>query len=190
MVNGGRPARKGGRDYWGCLWNGLAFAHRFAAAGMRLALLTLRSQPLIRHLLSYVRLGWKRSGFDATFPTRIDGGAGRRGLRGLRPRHVICLNPGGICSWNDGRPQAHRLGMGLGVNLWGVIHGIDTFSTTLTQDEGHFVITASIWGHTCYPTSGPYRQPTRRNRYSRNALQRIVGCRLTSGGHRTVPGGL
>ena len=45
----------------------------------------------------------------------------------------------------------------LGVNLWGVIHGIRVFLPELkTQDEGHIVITASVAGLTSYPWLGPY----------------------------------
>ena len=45
----------------------------------------------------------------------------------------------------------------LGVNLWGVVHGIATFVPTLIeQGEGHIVNTASIAGLTSAPFLGPY----------------------------------
>jgi NAD(P)-dependent dehydrogenase (short-subunit alcohol dehydrogenase family) len=45
----------------------------------------------------------------------------------------------------------------LGVNLWGVIHGIATFVPLLIdQGEGHVVNTASVAGLTSSPMSGPY----------------------------------
>ena len=45
----------------------------------------------------------------------------------------------------------------LGVNLWGVIHGVATFVPTLIeQGEGHVVNTASIAGLTTSPFIGPY----------------------------------
>lgn len=45
----------------------------------------------------------------------------------------------------------------LGVNLWGVIHGIATFVPLLIeQGEGHVVNTASIAGLTTAPFLGPY----------------------------------
>ena len=45
----------------------------------------------------------------------------------------------------------------LGVNLWGVIHGIATFVPLLIeQGEGHVVNTASIAGLTAAPFLGPY----------------------------------
>jgi NAD(P)-dependent dehydrogenase (short-subunit alcohol dehydrogenase family) len=45
----------------------------------------------------------------------------------------------------------------LGVNLWGVIHGISAFVPLLVeQGEGHVVNTASIAGLTTAPFIGPY----------------------------------
>src|SRR3984885_13722438 len=45
----------------------------------------------------------------------------------------------------------------LGVNLWGVVHGIATFVPLfIQQGEGHVVNTASIAGLTSAPFLGPY----------------------------------
>jgi NAD(P)-dependent dehydrogenase (short-subunit alcohol dehydrogenase family) len=45
----------------------------------------------------------------------------------------------------------------MGVNLWGVIHGISTFVPLfLEQGEGHVVNTASVAGLTSTPFLGPY----------------------------------
>jgi NAD(P)-dependent dehydrogenase (short-subunit alcohol dehydrogenase family) len=45
----------------------------------------------------------------------------------------------------------------LGVNLWGVIHGVTTFTPLLIeQGEGHIVNTASVAGLTSPPGLGPY----------------------------------
>ena len=45
----------------------------------------------------------------------------------------------------------------LGVNLWGVIHGIRVFLSDMKErDSGHFVVTASVAGLTSYPWLGPY----------------------------------
>jgi NAD(P)-dependent dehydrogenase (short-subunit alcohol dehydrogenase family) len=45
----------------------------------------------------------------------------------------------------------------LGVNLWGVIHGISTFVPLfIDQGEGHVVNTASVAGLTSSPMLGPY----------------------------------
>src|SRR5690606_34651602 len=45
----------------------------------------------------------------------------------------------------------------LGVNLWGVIHGLRVFLPLLAdQDEGHIVNTASVAGLFSAPFMGPY----------------------------------
>jgi len=45
----------------------------------------------------------------------------------------------------------------IGVNLWGVVHGIRVFSKHLVeQNEGHIINTASIAGLVSAPGSGPY----------------------------------
>jgi NAD(P)-dependent dehydrogenase (short-subunit alcohol dehydrogenase family) len=45
----------------------------------------------------------------------------------------------------------------LGVNLWGIIHGVRAFLPDLKrQNDGHIVITASIAGLTSFPNMGPY----------------------------------
>lgn len=45
----------------------------------------------------------------------------------------------------------------LGVNLWGVIHGVKAFlPKLLAQGEGHFVNTGSVLGLYAAPFSGPY----------------------------------
>ena len=49
----------------------------------------------------------------------------------------------------------------LGVNLWGVIHGIREFVPLLVeQGEGHVVNTASLAGLTSRPCSAPTTPPS------------------------------
>ena len=72
--------------------------------------------------------------------------------------HLICLNAGVAAPT---RPMetltSNDWKWTLGVNLWGVIHGIRVFLPELkAQDEGHVVITASVAGLTSYPWLGPY----------------------------------
>ncbi|MEE2677910.1 MAG: SDR family NAD(P)-dependent oxidoreductase [Myxococcota bacterium] len=72
--------------------------------------------------------------------------------------HLVCLNAGVSpptgpienLTVNDWRWT-------LGVNLWGVIHGIRVFLPSLqAQDEGHIVVTASVAGLTSYPWLSAY----------------------------------
>jgi NAD(P)-dependent dehydrogenase (short-subunit alcohol dehydrogenase family) len=71
--------------------------------------------------------------------------------------HVACNNAGvggGGLSWEAPLSTWEWV---LGVNLWGVIHGIRAFVPILMQqDEGHIVNTASIAGLAAGPFMGPY----------------------------------
>ncbi|MBA2326784.1 MAG: SDR family NAD(P)-dependent oxidoreductase [Actinobacteria bacterium] len=138
---------------------GRALAERFAAEGMKLVLADVEEGALA-----------------ATAKELADGGADTRGVvtdvadRGsvdaLATRtleefgavHVVCNNAGvgglGHPTW-DGPLSAWE--WVLGVNLWGVIHGIRAFVPALVeQDEGHVVNTASMAGLAAMPFMGPY----------------------------------
>jgi NAD(P)-dependent dehydrogenase (short-subunit alcohol dehydrogenase family) len=71
--------------------------------------------------------------------------------------HVVCNNAGvggGGLSWEAPLSTWEWV---LGVNLWGVIHGIRAFVPILMQqDEAHVVNTASIAGLAAGPFMGPY----------------------------------
>jgi NAD(P)-dependent dehydrogenase (short-subunit alcohol dehydrogenase family) len=71
--------------------------------------------------------------------------------------HVACNNAGvggGGLSWEAPLSTWEWV---LGVNLWGVIHGIRAFVPILVQqDEAHLVNTASIAGLAAGPFMGPY----------------------------------
>ncbi len=71
--------------------------------------------------------------------------------------HVFCNNAGvggGGLSWEASLSTWEWV---LGVNLWGVIHGIRTFvPLLLQQDEAHIVNTASVAGLVAAPMMGPY----------------------------------
>lgn len=73
--------------------------------------------------------------------------------------HVVCNNAGVAGPigplWTQ-RPQDWQ--WVLGVNLWGVVHGIRAFVPILLAqgEEGHVVNTASIAGLLAIPNTGPY----------------------------------
>jgi NAD(P)-dependent dehydrogenase (short-subunit alcohol dehydrogenase family) len=71
--------------------------------------------------------------------------------------HIFCNNAGvggGGLSWETPISTWEWV---LGVNLWGVIHGIRTFvPILLQQDEGHVVNTASVAGLVAAPFMGAY----------------------------------
>ncbi len=128
---------------------GRAFATRFAAAGMKVALADVE-EPLLREAVTELEAGGATAigvVTDVSDGTAMDALAeqARDELGGV---HVVCLNAG------VGGPMVplpnlteHDWAWTLGVNLWGVIHGVRAFlPTLLDQDEGHLVMTASVAG--------------------------------------------
>jgi NAD(P)-dependent dehydrogenase (short-subunit alcohol dehydrogenase family) len=71
--------------------------------------------------------------------------------------HVVCNNAGVSplgAVWENSAADWQWI---LGVNLWGVVHGVRAFAPHLiAQDEGHIVNTASVSGLISPPGSGAY----------------------------------
>lgn len=71
--------------------------------------------------------------------------------------HIVCNNAGVSplgAVWENNRADWQWI---LGVNLWGVIHGVRAFTPYLiAQNEGHIVNTASVAGLISPPGSGAY----------------------------------
>ena len=137
---------------------GLAFAHRFAAAGMKVAIGDIEEPALEAAVAELVASGAEVFGSRCDV-TDID--SFRRfaddAEEAFGPAHVVCLNAGvagggemvdlTLSDWN----------WVLGVNLWGVVHGLDIYLKGLVaRNEGHVVVTASVAGHTSFPGIGPY----------------------------------
>lgn len=71
--------------------------------------------------------------------------------------HLVCNNAGVGGGGPMGTLQHEQWEWVLGVNLWGVIHGISAFlPRMLAQGEGHIVNTASVAGLLSAPGMGPY----------------------------------
>jgi NAD(P)-dependent dehydrogenase (short-subunit alcohol dehydrogenase family) len=71
--------------------------------------------------------------------------------------HVVCNNAGVSSGGKSWEQSVDDWAWVLGVNLWGVIHGIRTFTPLLlAQGEGHIVNTASMAGLTSPPYMGAY----------------------------------
>src|SRR4051812_39345969 len=71
--------------------------------------------------------------------------------------HVVCNNAGVALSgaaWENTEAEWQWI---LGVNLWGVVHGVRAFAPRLiAQNEGHIVNTASVAGLISPPGMGAY----------------------------------
>jgi len=137
---------------------GLALARRFGTAGMKVVLADIEQQPLDDAVAGLVTDGIEAIGV-VTDVSKADQVAALRDrtLDAFGAAHVVCNNAG----VGSGGPM-HEVPLAdwewvLGVNLWGVIHGVRTFvPLLLEQGEGHIVNTASIAGLTSVPYMGPY----------------------------------
>ena len=139
---------------------GRAMAQRFAEAGMRVVLADV-----------------ERDALEATAAALRDGGAGVLAVatdvsnaesvdaladsayEAFGAVHVLCNNAG----VGGANRAAYRASLAdwewtLGVNLWGVIHGVRAFVPRMLEggEEGHVVNTASVAGLTPLPGNAPY----------------------------------
>lgn len=129
---------------------GRAFAERFARAGMKVVLADVEEAALdaaVRHM--------RRAEFDVLgVPTDVSKAESvealaAKALAAYGKVHVVCNNAGVLgasrpiweCSLKDWQWT-------VGVNLWGVIHGVRTFLPIMLAqgEEGHVVNTASVSG--------------------------------------------
>lgn len=138
---------------------GLALARRFGAEGMRVVLADVEAEPL-----RAAEAALRDAGVDAcavrTDVARAESveALARRTLEAFGSVHVVCNNAGvfaGGLSWEV--PLADWEWV-LGVNLWGVIHGMRSFLPLLHAhgEEAHVVNTASMAGLVTNPFAAPY----------------------------------
>lgn len=136
---------------------GLAMAHRFAAEGMKLVLSDVEPDALAAAV----------AGLPAgttVVSTLCDVSKGEQvealrdvALAAFGAVHLVCNNAG-----VGGGGAMTELDLTdwewvIGVNLWGVIHGVRVFLPLLTeQGEGHIVNTASVAGLFAAPFMGAY----------------------------------
>lgn len=137
---------------------GRAMALHFAREGMRVAIADIEQAGIDRTVGELKALGANAIGVrtDVSKAAEVDALAGRV-LKDLGGVHVVCNNAGISplgAVWENTLADWQWM---LGVNLWGVIHGVRTFTPLLiAQDEGHIVNTASVAGLINPPNSGMY----------------------------------
>lgn len=72
--------------------------------------------------------------------------------------HLLCNNAGVFQAGLSWQRSAADWEWALGVNLWGIIHGVKSFVPRMLEagEEGHVVNTSSVAGFVAAPYSGPY----------------------------------
>jgi len=137
---------------------GLAFAHRFAAAGMKVVIGDIEEPALDAAVADLRKAGAEVLGVrcDVADANSVRGLASSVD-EALGEAHLVCLNAGVASSGALHEQSLADWEWVIGVNLMGIVHGLDAFLPGLVaRDEGHVVITASVAGHTAYPSLGPY----------------------------------
>lgn len=139
---------------------GRAMAEKFAAEGMKVVLADVQEDAL-------AAVEGDLRGRDArVVAVRTDVSRGdqvealaRQALDAFGAVHIVCNNAGvsggGGPVWTATEADWRWV---LGVNLWGVIHGIRVFVPIMLErgEEGHIVNTASVLGLTSGPGGAPY----------------------------------
>lgn len=137
---------------------GRALSERFAAAGMKVVLADIEQGALDAAVAEVVAGGAEAIGVvtDVSVATQVDA-LRDAAVEAFGAVHVVCNNAGvasGGLSWEV---PLHDWQWVLGVNLFGVIHGVRSFTPLLVaQGEGHIVNTASMAGLTSPPFMSAY----------------------------------
>jgi NAD(P)-dependent dehydrogenase (short-subunit alcohol dehydrogenase family) len=139
---------------------GKAMAQRFAAEGMRLVLADVEPGPLLQFA------GELRSAGAHVLCERVDVSKSddlemlaTRAYDELGAVHLLCNNAGvlppGAPVWKESLSTWQWT---LGVNFFGVLHGVQSFLPRMLKDnqEGHIVNTASLAGLTTRPLMSAY----------------------------------
>jgi NAD(P)-dependent dehydrogenase (short-subunit alcohol dehydrogenase family) len=134
----------------GASGNGRALADRFAEEGMKVVLADVEEKALRLAEAELREKGVDVLGVrtDVSKPEDLEKLA-QQTLDAFGGVHVVCNNAGVAGAW--GRVWENTLDDWtwiMGVNLWGVIHGVRTFLPIMLErgDEGHIVNTASLAG--------------------------------------------
>ena len=138
---------------------GQAFCARFARAGMKIVAVDIEQGALDGAVAELQAAGADAIGVSGDVSRGEDHEAAlHAAIDAFGAVNVVCLNAGvGGANGNSWDISLDDWNWTLGVNLWGVIHGIRTYVPhLLTHGDGHVVTTASIAGHTSSPFGGPY----------------------------------
>jgi NAD(P)-dependent dehydrogenase (short-subunit alcohol dehydrogenase family) len=137
---------------------GFGLAERFCAEGMQVVMADIEDAALNDAAKRLADTG------ATVLPVVTDVSKGdsvdelaARTFEELGTAHVVCNNAGVATGGPVWTLTERDWEWVLGVNLWGVIHGVRAFVPRLVeQGDGHVVNTASIAGLTSAPMMGPY----------------------------------
>jgi NAD(P)-dependent dehydrogenase (short-subunit alcohol dehydrogenase family) len=138
---------------------GLALARRFGADGMRVVMADIEAETLEREAAGLAAEGVDVCTAIADTSVESDVEAlAELTIARFGGVHLVCNNAGvgsrGLTIADLPRRDFEWV---LGVNLWGVIHGVRAFLPHLrAEDAGHIVNTASVSGLYYHPRMGPY----------------------------------
>jgi len=138
---------------------GSALARRFASAKMKLVLADLDADALAHAVSDLGRGGTAAIGVRTDVRKAADVEAlAARTLEAFGAVHLLCNNAGVApvgTAWESTTADWEWV---LGVNLWGVIHGVRIFTPIMLAqgDEGHIVNTASVAGLIAPPGMAAY----------------------------------
>lgn len=137
---------------------GLAMAKRFAQAGANVVIGDIEEPPALDAVHELEAAGTAAMAVRTDVSDKVsmqalhDAAVERFGAV-----DVVCLNAGVGGGGLMGEVTTETWEWVLGVNLWGVIHGISVFLPAMeARNEGHLVLTASVAGLLSYPRMGPY----------------------------------
>jgi NAD(P)-dependent dehydrogenase (short-subunit alcohol dehydrogenase family) len=157
---------------------GKGIAARLAAEGARVIIADIQPDALAA---TAGELGVDGVQTDVSDPASVDSLA-RTVLERHGTVHVVCNNAGigPLAAVKDLTLDDWR--WMLGVNLWGVIHGVHTFLPILSAnpDGGHIVNTASMAGLVAHPRLGAYSTA----KYGVVALTEVLAEELAADGSR------
>ena len=128
---------------------GRGLAERFAAEGMHVVLADVEAPALEQAAQDMTAAGASVLAVrtDVSKAADVQALAGRT-IERFGKVHILCNNAGvggGASAWDTSAEDWQWV---LGVNLWGVVHGVSAFVPLMIQggEEGHIVNTASVAG--------------------------------------------
>jgi len=138
---------------------GLAIARALGKKHMKVVLADIEARPLADAAAGLARDGVEVLPVETDVTKAKDVQAlAEKTLRAFGAVHVVCNNAGVFAGGPAWECSLEDYEWVLGVNMWGVVHGIRTFVPILLRqgDEGHVVNTASMAAVTTLPWGGAY----------------------------------